>query len=515
MSHGKGSVSVTGAAGSEARAAGWEARAGEPDGRRAAELDRRYVWHPFTPMRQWLAEEPLVIVEAEGVRLRDSAGRWYYDGNSSLWVNVHGHRRPEIDAAIRDQLGRVAHSTALGLANVPASLLAERLVALAPPGLSRVFYSDNGSTAVEVALKMAFQYWRHRGRPEKSLFLKLQNAYHGDTIGAVSVGGIDLFHAAFAPLLFETMAAPSPYCYRCPLGFPYEASPFGREGRRDGGAGRAPGESPRGGRGPGPGGGGCGLACAAEFERLVAEHADRLAAAIVEPMVQAAAGIITMPPGFLRRAWEACRRHGVLFIADEVATGFGRTGLMFACQHEGVAPDLMGVAKGLTGGYLPLAATLVSEEVLAAFLGEEGEHRTFYHGHSYTANQLGCAAALASLDIFARERVLEGLPRKAALVARGLEELAGAPGVGEVRQRGLMVGIEVVRDRATKEPFPPGWRVGHRVCRRCRELGLITRPLGDVVVFLPPLAATAAELAEMLAILVRAVRETLGELDAA
>ncbi len=261
--------------------------------------------------------------------------------------------------------------------------------------------------------------------------------------------------------------------------------------------------------------GGCGLACAAAFERLVAEHAERLAAVIVEPLVQAAAGMITMPPGFLRRAWEACRRHGVLFIADEVATGCGRTGRMFACEHEGVSPDLMCVAKGLTGGYLPLAATLVTEEVFAAFLGEEGEHRTFYHGHSYTANQLGCAAALASLAIFERDRVLEGLPRKTALVSRRLAELAEAPGVGEVRQRGLMVGIEVVRDRASKEPFPDGWRVGHRVCRRCRELGMITRPLGDVVVFLPPLASTEAELSDMLAILGRALRETLAGLGAA
>jgi len=459
------------------------------EGERVEDLDRRYIWHPFTPMRQWLEEEPLVVVEGEGVKLRDSRGRWYYDGNSSLWVNVHGHRRPEIDAAIREQLGRIAHSTALGLASVPATHLAERLVALAPPGLSRVFYSDNGSTAVEIALKIAFQYWTFRGKPEKKIFLKLQNAYHGDTLGAVSVGGIELFHAAFGPLLFETLTAPSPYCYRCPLDFPPEARPSRGEA-------------------------GCGLRCAAEFERLVEENADRLAAAIVEPVVQAAGGIITMPPGYLRRVWEACRRHGVLFIADEVATGFGRTGKMFACQHEGVAPDLLCVAKGLTGGYLPLAATLVREEVFQAFLGEEGEFRTFYHGHSYTANQLGCAAALASLDLFQRDRVLEALPRKADLVARHLGLLEGFPGVGEVRQRGLMVGIEVVRERAKKEPFPPGWRVGYRVCRRARELGLITRPLGDVVVFMPPLASTEEELSEMAEILVQAVKETLGELGA-
>jgi adenosylmethionine-8-amino-7-oxononanoate aminotransferase len=277
---------------------------------------------------------------------------------------------------------------------------------------------------------------------------------------------------------------------------------------------RPPEESPGVGKEAPPEGGECGLACAAEFERLVEENADRLAAAIVEPVVQAAGGIITMPPGYLRRVWEACRRHGVLFIADEVATGFGRTGKMFACQHEGVAPDLMCVAKGLTGGYLPLAATLVTEEVFAAFLGEEGEFRTFYHGHSYTANQLGCAAALASLDLFQRDRVLEALPRKADLVARHLALLEELPGVGEMRQRGLMVGIEVVRERATKEPFPADWRVGHRVCRRARELGLITRPLGDVVVFMPPLASTEEELSEMAGILVRAVRETLGKLGA-
>ncbi len=450
---------------------------------RAAELDRRYIWHPFTPMRRWLEEEPLVIVEGKGVRLRDVRGRWYYDGNSSLWVNIHGHRRPEIDAAVRRQLERIAHSTALGLASVPASLLAERLVKLAPAGLSRVFFSDDGSTAVEVALKMAFQYWCFRGKPEKRLFLKLENGYHGDTLGAVSVGGIGLFHAAFAPLLFETVAAPSPYCYRCPLGLSYA-------------------------------GGRCGLECAAEFERRVEENASRLAAAILEPVVQAAGGIITMPPGYLRRVWEACRRHGVLFIADEVATGFGRTGKMFACEHEGIAPDFLCLAKGLTGGYLPLAATLVSEEVFEVFRGGEGEGRTFYHGHSYTGNQLGCAAALASLDLFERDQVLEALPRKAELVARRLAELGEVPGVGEVRQRGLMVGIEVVRERTRKEPFPPAWRVGSRICRRARELGLITRPLGDVVVFMPPLASTEEELLEMGDILVRATKETLGELGA-
>lgn len=441
--------------------------------------DKQYFWHPFTQMKDWLAGDPLVIESGDGVRLRDVQGREYYDGNSSLWVNIHGHRKEAIDRAIIDQLGRIAHSTTLGLASTPAALLAERLVAVASRGLVKVFYSDNGASAVEIALKMAYQYWQRRGRPGRTRFVYLENGYHGDTLGAVSVGGIETFHTAFRPLLFEGFRAPSPYCYRCPLGREYA-------------------------------GGACGLACAGALGDILAAHGDEVAAVIVEPLVQGAGGMITAPPGYLRRVRELCDRHGVLMIADEVATGFGRTGRMFACEHEGVTPDLMTVAKGITGGYLPLAATLTTLAVFDAFLGDYGELKTFFHGHSYTGNQLACAAALANLDVFAEEGVLAGLPAKVDLVTRRLAAFRDLPHVGDVRQCGLMVGIELVRDQVTKEPYAWEEAMGVRVCRRAMELGMITRPLGGVIVFMPPLASTAADLDAMLDILQRAIVEVTG-----
>lgn len=445
----------------------------------AGETDRRYVWHPFTQMRDWEAAAPVVIVEGEGVRLRDAAGRWYYDGNSSMWVNIHGHRKQAIDEAIAGQLGRIAHSTLLGLTHGLAAELARRLVMLSPPGLTRVFYSDDGSTAVEVALKMALQHWQHRGEPGRTLFVHLDFAYHGDTLGAVSVGGVPTFHAAFEPLLFPAEAAPAPYCYRCPLGRRYD-------------------------------GGGCGLACAEALGEVLAARPGRVAAIILEPLMLAAGGMIAAPPGYLRRVAELCRRHGVLLIADEVATGFGRTGRMFACEHEGVSPDILCLSKGITGGYLPLAATLATEAVYTAFLGEYRELKTFFHGHSYTGNQLGCAAALASLGVFEEEGVLAGLPPKIDLVAERLARLTRLPHVGDVRQQGLMAGIELVRDRATAEPYPWEEAVGVRVCGRAAELGLLTRPLGNVVVFMPPLASRLPDLAAMLEILERAIVDVTG-----
>ncbi len=388
---------------------------------RLIDLDRRHVWHPFTQHSLWNAVDPLVIVAAEGEYLIDAHGRRYLDGHSSLWCNLHGHRRAEIDRAIVEQLGKVAHSTQLGLASPPAIELAKRLADLAPEGLSRVFFSDDGSTAVEAACKLAYGYWHHRGQPERTLFIALGNAYHGDTLGAVSVGGIDLFHRVYRPLLFETRFAPSPYCYRCPLGKSPES---------------------------------CGLACADELDRLLDEHAGRVAAVVVEPLVQAAGGIITAPPGHLARIREHCDRHGVLLIADEVATGFGRTGRMFACEHEQVAPDLLCLSKGLSGGYLPLAVTMATDEIYEAFLGPIDSGRTFYHGHTFTGNPLGCAAALASLDIFETDRTLERLRPKIEQLAAHLTALAKHPRVGDVRQWGFIAGIELVRDKATRTPTP-------------------------------------------------------------
>lgn len=419
--------------------------------------DRDHVWHPFTPMQVYAAEPPLIIQRAHGCFLVDLDGREYIDGVSSMWCNVHGHQVPDLDGALREQLEQVAHSTLLGMANVPSIELARRLVEVAPPGLTRVFYSDDGATAVEVALKMAFQYWRQcpDPRPNKTRFLALQGAYHGDTLGDVSVGDLARFHDLFAPLLFPTVRAPSPYCYRCPLGLTRST---------------------------------CRVDCVEVVANLVREHADSLAAVVIEPLVQGAAGMITAPDGYLLRIREVTREHQVLLIADEVAVGFGRTGTMFACEQEKVVPDFLCLAKGLTGGYLPLAATLTTEEIYRAFLGRPEEGRTFYHGHTYTGNPLGAAVALANLDLMERSNLLKELPAKIECLRWHLENIARLPHVGEVRQRGLMAGIELVQDRVTKQPFPADKRVGNQVCRLARDQGVILRPLGDVVVLMPPLA---------------------------
>jgi len=426
---------------------------------RLLRLDRTHVWHPFTQMQEWPADEPLVIERAEGNYLIDDLGRRYLDGVSSLWCNVHGHRKPELDDAVRAQLEKVAHTTLLGLASVPSIELAAELVRLAPPGLSRVFFSDSGSTAVEVALKMAYQAWRQRGRPEKARFAALREAYHGDTVGSVSVGGMELFHGTFRDLLFEAERIPTPYAYRW--------------------------------TGPGE----CGAACLAAAEQLFAEKGNQLAALVVEPLVQGAAGMLTQPPGFLRRLAELCRQHEVLLICDEVATGFGRTGTLFAVEQEQVRPDFLCLAKGLSGGYLPLAATLTTEWVHESFLGDVASQRTFFHGHTFTGNALACAAALASLRLFETEQVLVRLQRTLAALAPKLARVAELPHVGEVRQRGAMVGIELVQDRRTKAAYPVADRIGHRVCLAARRHGVLLRPLGPVVVLMPPLSLTEEEAA--------------------
>ena len=392
----------------------------------------------------------MVVERAEGTDLIDVHGRRYIDGVSSLWCNVHGHGHPRIDAAVREQLERVAHSTMLGATHRPGVELAARLVDLAPPRLERVFYSESGSTATEIALKMAFQYWQQRGgaHARRRRFVSLRNAYHGDTLGAVSVGGIDLFHSTYRPLLFESLEAES-------------------------------GDT-------------------AQMERLLREHEGEVVAVIMEPLVQGAAGMLLQPPGYLAAVRELCDRYGVLLILDEVATGIGRTGRMFACQHEDVSPDLLCLGKGLTGGYLPLAATLASEEIYAGFLGEFEQFRAFFHGHTYTGNPLACAAALATLALFEEERTLERLGPKIELLERLLEPLAVHPGVTEVRQRGFMVGIELTE-------YPVELRMGHRVTLEARRRGAIIRPLGDVVVLMPPLSIAAADLERLVGITAEAI----------
>jgi lysine--8-amino-7-oxononanoate aminotransferase len=431
------------------------------------EKNRRFLWNPFTQMKTYLDEEPVVIERGDGVKLFDVNGVEYYDGNSSLWVNVHGHNRPELNEAIAQQLEQISHSTLLGMASVPAVELAERLVALTPERLQKVFFSDSGATAVEIGLKVAFAYWRRVGRPEKSVFVAFDNGYHGDTIGSMSVGGIDLFHSEFGPLLFDCERVTFPHAYAFP----------GTEEE-------------------------CAQASLVELERLFAAEARRIACLVVEPLVQAAAGMRTMPPGFLRELERLCREHDVLLLADEVATGFARTAEMFACDHENIEPDVMTLGKGLTGGYLPVAATLVSDEIYDAFYGEFAELKALYHGHSFTGNQLGCSVALASLDLFEQDRLVEHVQESSRLVTRLLEPVGELRHVGEVRQRGLMVGIELLTN---------DWRdrTGQRVCARARELGMLTRPLGDVVVFMPPLVSDADELEAMVAILGEAIADVV------
>jgi len=449
-----------------------------PSNRELARWDLDCVWHPFTQQREWAQSEPLFIDRGEGVYLIDRDGARYIDGVSSLWANIHGHNVEKIDRAVAEQLTKIAHTTMLGLSHQPAAELARRLIGMAPGNLRRVFYSESGSTAVEIALKMAYQYWRNQGDAfkDKTTFLRLNNAYHGDTIGSVSVGGMDLFHEIYRPLLFPTFKAPSPSCYRCELRLKPET---------------------------------CSMACAREVEHILDRNGWQICAMIVEPLVQGAAGILTAPEGYLRRVSEACKAHDVLLIADEVAVGFGRTGALFACEHEDVAPDLLCLGKGITGGYLPLAATLATEAVYEQFLGEYTDYKTFFHGHTYTGNPLACAAALASLDVFAENRVLEKLPALTSHFAELLEGFRDHPYVGDVRRRGMMAGIELVADKASKTPFPPQDRIGHKVAMACRSHGVIIRPLGDVLVLMPPLAITADELTALLTAVNTALNEVM------
>ncbi len=426
-------------------------------------------------MKEWEQEDPLIIEKGSGTYLYDIHGNKYLDGTSSIWVNLHGHRHVALDMAIRKQLGKIAHSTLLGAASPPSIVLAKELVKIAPKGLTRVFYSDDGSTAVEVALKMAIQYWHQQNPPQKKKkkFVRLDAAYHGDTIGSMSVSGISLFHERFRPLLFSTIALDAPYCYRCPLHLRFPS---------------------------------CKTACLDPLEDVLATRHDQIAGVIIEPMVQAVAGLITQPPGYLSHVRALCTKYNVLLIADEVATGFGRTGKMFACDHEHVTPDLLCVAKGCTGGYLPLAATLTTENIYEAFLGEPNEHKTFFHGHSYTGNALGCAAALANLEIFKKEKTLAYVKKRSRKLRNLLKPLTELPIVGDIRQCGMMVGIELVKNKETHEPFPLSERIGHQVARECRRRGLLIRPIGNIVILVPPLATTEQELRQMTTILTKSCR---------
>jgi adenosylmethionine-8-amino-7-oxononanoate aminotransferase len=395
------------------------------------QLDKQHIWHPFTPMKLWLESEPLIITHADGMYLFDSDGNRYLDGVSSLWCNVHGHRVPEIDNAIRAQLEKVAHTTMLGLANEPATLLADRLMKIVPKGLAKIFYSDAGATATEIAFKMAAQYWFNIGKPEKCEFIGFSDAYHGDTVGAMSIGRMETMHRPYFPLLFKTH--------------------FASANRIE------------------------------SLKQLLEQHGPSIAAVCIEPIVQGAGGILIQPPGFLPEVRKLANEHDVLLIADEVATGFGRTGKMFACEHENISPDILCVGKGISGGYMPLAATFTTQKIFDAFLGEPWEGKTFFHGHTYTGNPLACAAALASLDLFEKNDLVRNVQRKSIELAEMLREVAKLDRVAQIRQKGFMVGIEL-------SGFDPKLRMGAQICERIRKHGVILRPLGDVIVLMPPLA---------------------------
>jgi adenosylmethionine-8-amino-7-oxononanoate aminotransferase len=443
-----------------------------------AAWDHRHLWHPFTQMADWLGEEPLLIVAAERCTLVDAAGRRYLDGVSSLWCNVHGHRHPTLDAAVRAQLERVAHTTLLGLANAPSIELARALVTIAPPGLTRVFYSDAGATAVEVALRIALQHHQLRGASARTRFASLVEAYHGDTLGAVGVGYSETFHRHVAHAVRHAVRLTPPHVFRWLRGMEAAAAV----------------ES-----------------AVAEAARVLAEHGPTLAALIVEPLVQGAAGMWLHPPAYLRALHALAHRHGLLFIADEVATGFGRTGRMFACEHAGLTPDLLCLGKGISGGYLPLAATLATEEVFASFLGPYEEFRALFHGHTYTGNPLACAAGVASLRVFREEATLARLaPKIVRLGERLAARVAPLAHVGEVRQQGVMVGIELVADPARRTPYPLEARIGQRVVRAARARGVILRPLGNVIVLMPPLAIDEDELDRLVDVAGEAIAEATG-----
>ena len=516
-----------------------------------AQLDQAHVWHPFTQMRDWLQREPIVIASGRGAVLRDVHGKEYLDANSSIWTNLHGHRHPKINAAISRQLKKISHSSALGLANEPASVLAAGLVAeanriydlrftiydstdksarkskIVNRKLEKVFYSDDGSTAMEVALKLAYEFTRRtRGwssrfsvSPHKlklglqPRFLSLDGAYHGDTVGAVSLGHIDLFHKAYGGLLFQTDKVMSPYCYRCPFNRAKPERADAREYRK------------------------CNWECVGLVEKKFSAQKKKrnpYAAFVFEPLMQGAAGMIPQPNGWLRRVTDIARGHGALLIADEVMTGFGRTGVapvsnqsaaqagqkirdrrdacptLFASHHEGVQPDFLCLAKGLTGGYMPMAATLTTQRVFDAFLGEYHEFKTFFHGHSYTGNQLGAAAALASLEILQSEASIAARSALESTLATELKSLWSFPNVGDVRQVGLIAGVELVRDSRSREPFALRERAGIRMCEAMARRGVLTRPIGNVIVLMPPYCTTAKQMRRMVGALREAVPEVCG-----
>lgn len=439
---------------------------------------KEYLWLPFTQMQDY-DRDPLIIESGEGIKVKDTEGKEYYDAFSSVWLNVHGHQKQELNEAIKKQLDKISHSTLLGMSNVPATQLAEAIIDVAPGGLSRVFYSDSGATAVEIALKMAFQYWRNIGVDGKHRFITMRNGYHGDTIGAISVGAVELFHKMYGPLMFESIKVDYPYVYR------HES--------RDEAA--------------------CVADCLDQLKTTLENHHHEVAALIVEPLIQGAGGMITMPKGFLKSVRDLCKKYDVLVIFDEVATGFGKTGKMFATQHEGVTPDIMTSGKGLTGGYLPVAITLTTERIYQAFYDDYSEMKTFFHGHSYTGNQLGCAVALENLRLFKNEKIVDQVAEKSIFLEQELNGFYELDQVGEVRQQGFMTGIEIVKDKETRESYDSAERKGYEITLEMRRRGLLSRPMGDVLVFMPPLSSTEKELKTMIKIMKESIHHVTKKLS--
>lgn len=438
-------------------------------------LDKEFVWHPFSQMLNWENEQNIIIERGEGVYLYDIHGNKYIDGVSSLWVNVFGHNNKELNDAVKEQIDKISHSTLLGLANVPSAILAEKLIEIAPKNLKKVFYSDSGSTSVEIALKVAFQYFKQKGArfKNKKKIIAATSAYHGDTLGSVSVGGIELFHSIYKPFLFDTIRITYPYCYRCPFNLKYPD---------------------------------CELHCAREAEKVIGFHADESCALIIEPMIQGASGMITMPVGYMKKIEKACKDNNVLLILDEVATGFGRTGKMFAAFHEDIYPDVMCIAKGITGGYLPMAATLFTKEIYDGFLGNYEDNKTFFHGHTYTGNQLAASAAVKSAELFEKYDLLNTIKPLISHFQETLKDFKSLDIIGDIRSIGLMAGIELVRNRETKETFEQKERVGHKVILKARDMGAIIRPLGDVIVIMPPLVIDRQTLDTLLGIVYDSIK---------
>ena len=431
------------------------------------------MWHPYTQMKDCETFPPILIERAKGIKLYDNKGNFYYDTIASWWCNVHGHNHPKIKAAIRKQLNSLEHVLFAGFTHKPAIRLAEKLVSITPKKLTKVFFSDNGSTAVEAALKISFQYWMNSGKERKTKFVSLDLAYHGDTIGAMSVAGTTIFNEAFAALLFESYKVPSPYCYRCPKG---------KQKNR------------------------CNIDCIKPLEKTLKEHKDEIAAVILEPLLLGAAGMIVYPIEYLKKAALLAQKYDVHLIADEVATGFGRTGKMFACEHGAVQPDFMCLSKGITSGTLPFAATLTTEEIYNAFYDDRDKHKTLYHGHTYSANPIGCSAALASLEIFEEEKTLEKIKKLVPQLQDGMERLAPLRYVGDVRYIGMTGAVELVRDKEAKKGFDTAARIGQQVFRKGLKENLILRPLGNVIYLCLPLSTTKKELCDILEKMFKTIR---------